>query len=232
MLLVKGPVSGFLRKLSDEDLASVVGAMGGRQHGLRSARHLEGDIYGVRPTVFAPSEPAITLGLIVASLDVDFEYSDEDWTASAGHRPLMNVDVNQVVLLYRHWIAADLQRQRFRALLPKSKGPDEDEAFLVSECFVSMYLWYALLWVAIEGFQDRSIDLRGQWREDIDEMEDPLRRCRNAIFHVPEKNHDLRLFDFMHNPNSAAILSRISTGFGRLFIEEGRGRRESGDTPR
>lgn len=43
------PVKEFLRKLSDEDLASVVAAMKEvRQHGLRSARHLEDDIYEVR----------------------------------------------------------------------------------------------------------------------------------------------------------------------------------------
>ncbi|MSO42466.1 MAG: hypothetical protein EXQ70_11355 [Solirubrobacterales bacterium] len=43
------PVKEFLRKLSDEDLASVVAAMKDvRQHGLRGARHLEGNIYEVR----------------------------------------------------------------------------------------------------------------------------------------------------------------------------------------
>jgi hypothetical protein len=85
--------------------------------------------------------------------------------------------------------------------------------------------------VVIEGFQDRGIDLRGRMASDIDEMSTALRRCRNAIFHVPEKNHDPRLFELMENPGSAFVISRISTGFGRLFIEEGTGRKESGEIP-
>jgi hypothetical protein len=125
----------------------------------------------------------------------DYEYSEADWKASAGHYPLEGIDVNQVVLLHRHWIAANHQRARFRTLLPDSKGPLEDQAFLASECFVSMYLWYTLLWVVIEGFQDRSIDLRPPMSADIDSVSEALRRWRNALFHVPSKNHDPRLFE-------------------------------------
>jgi hypothetical protein len=116
-------------------------------------------------------------------------------------------------------------------LLPDAKSPAEDEAFLASECFVAMYLWYALLWVVIEGFQDRAIDIRGPMGADIEAMAAPLRRCRNAIFHVPEKNHDSRLFELMENRDSAAVISRISTGFGRLFIDEAAARKQSGEIP-
>jgi len=160
-----------------------------------------------------------------------YEYSDGDWRASVGHRPLQRVDVNQVVLLHRHWIAANLQRTRFKELLPDAKGPAEDEAFLASECFVAMYFWYALLWAVIEGFQDRGIGIGGPMSEDIEAVSAPLRRCRNAIFHVPERNHDPRLFELMEDPGSAAVISRISTGFGRLFIEEATARKLSGEIP-
>jgi hypothetical protein len=156
----------------------------------------------------------------------EIEYTDEEWAEIAGHRPLAGVHVNQVVVLHRHWIWANHQRQRFRTLLPETAGPHEDEAFMVSECFGSMYLWYALLWAVIEGFDDRGIEVRGRMASDIQSVSDVLRRCRNAVFHVPSKNqhHDPRLFQLMENPDSAAILSRISTGFGRLFIEEGQAR--------
>ena len=160
-----------------------------------------------------------------------YEYSENDWRTSAGHRPLAGVDVNQVVLLHQHWIAANLQRARFHELLPDAKGPAVDEAFLSSECFVAMYLWYALLWVVIEGFQDRGIEISGPMRADIEAMATPLRRCRNAIFHVPEKSHDPRLFELMESRDSAAVIGRISTGFGRLFIEEATARKQSGEMP-
>lgn len=161
----------------------------------------------------------------------EYAYSEDDWRSSAGHRPLAGVDVNQVVLLHRHWIAANLQRARFNELLPDANGPFENEGFLASECFVAMYLWYALLWVVIEGFQNRAIDIRGPMSADIGAMAAPLRRCRNAIFHVPERNHDPRLFDLMENRDSALVVSRISTGFGRLFIEEAVARKQSGEIP-
>jgi hypothetical protein len=160
-----------------------------------------------------------------------YEYSEEDWHASAGHRPLAGVDVNQVVLLHRHWIAANFQRTRFNELLPTAQGPAKDEAFLVSACFVAMYLWYALLWVVIEGFQDRDLEIRGPMATDIEAIATPLRQCRNALFHVPQNNHDPRLFALMENGDSAAVISRISSGFGRLFVEEAVARRESGEIP-
>jgi phage-related protein len=43
------PIKAFLDHLDDEDLASVIAAMKDvRRHGLRAARHLDGEIYEVR----------------------------------------------------------------------------------------------------------------------------------------------------------------------------------------
>ena len=152
------------------------------------------------------------------------EYSDDEWERSAGHRPLSGVNVNQVFLLHRHWIWANLQRQRFRAALPTAPQPD-DGAFLADECWASMYMWYGLLWSVIEGFEERNIEIHGPMRADIDLVAPTLRRCRNAVFHVSRRNqHDSRLFELMSVADSAAVISRISTGFGRMFIEESRRR--------
>ena len=152
--------------------------------------------------------------------------SEEHWLGFGRARPRQGAPVNQVVFLHRHWIWANHQRQRFRALLPSTPGPSDDEAFMASECFGCMYLWYPLLWAVIEGFQDRGLEFQGQMAADIAAVSDVLRRCRNAVFHVPKKtvHHDPRLFELMTDPASAAILSRISTGFGRVFIDEGRAR--------
>jgi hypothetical protein len=156
---------------------------------------------------------------------IEIQYSESDWGPAAGHRPLAGVDVNQIVLLHRHWIWANLQRRRFDELLPSAPSPSHDEAFLASEAYGSMYLWYGLLWVVIEGFQVRSIDLRGRFADDIERLAPTLRPCRNAIFHVPERNHDPRLFKPMEMPDSVPTISRVSTGFGRLFLAEAAARR-------
>lgn len=153
------------------------------------------------------------------------EYNDGDWEQSSGHRPLAGLDVNQVFLLHRHWIWANHQRTRFRATLAHAPEPDAG-AFLADECWASLYLWYGLLWSVIEGFDTRGIKIRGPMRSDIDYVGDTLRRCRNAVFHVSDKNqHDPRLFELMRLPESAAAIGRISTGFGRMFIEEAAARK-------
>jgi len=53
-----------------------------------------------------------------------------------------------------------------------------------------MYLWYGLLWVVIEGFQDRKIDLRGRLQLDIDYLGPTMKRCRNA--NLPRAKEELR----------------------------------------
>ncbi len=84
-----------------------------------------------------------------------------------------------------------------------------------------MFLWYALLWAVIEGFNEWEIQLLGRLAEDIELISVRLCRCRNAVFHIPrDEYYDLRLFEFMEDPDSAAKLRRISSGLGRLFLEE------------
>jgi hypothetical protein len=156
---------------------------------------------------------------------MDAEYSEAEWNEAAGHLPLKDLDINQVVLLHRHWMWANHQRRRFEELLPTAPRATLDEAFLISEAYAAMYLWYGPLWVVIEGFQNRKIDLRGRLRGDIDCLGPTMKRCRNATFHVPRRNDDARLWGLMEIPDSVPTIARISTGFGRLFIENGRARR-------
>jgi hypothetical protein len=106
-------------------------------------------------------------------------------------------------------------------VLPKSESPKGDEVFYLQDWASAMFLWYALIWSVIEGFHARGIDLRGRWAADIADVEDDLRRFRNAVFHVPRnKYHDDRFFGVMTDADNAAKISRISSGFGRLFLEQ------------
>jgi hypothetical protein len=92
---------------------------------------------------------------------------------------------------------------------------------MAADSVSAMFLWYALLWSVIEGFNARGIELRGRFAEDIESISDGLRRCRNAVFHISEDEYyDMRLFEFMDDPDSAPKIRRISSGFGRLFLEE------------
>ena len=86
-----------------------------------------------------------------------------------------------------------------------------------------LFVWYGLLWAVIEAcIDDRHIDIRGPLREDITQMSDRLRRCRNAVLHVPRSGELLedRIQAHVAEHDSAATFRRIHRGFGRLFIDE------------
>jgi hypothetical protein len=118
-----------------------------------------------------------------------FQYTEEDWREAAQHRPLGAVEPNQLLLLHRHWIWANWQREEFDSELRAGRTPEGPPPDLVSAATTAMYLWYAFLWSVIEAFQARQIELGGRFGEDIESLADGLRRCRNAVFHVSEKSY-------------------------------------------
>ena len=162
----------------------------------------------------------------------DSYYSDEETRAIHAARPLRELDVNQVWLLNRHLIWAAYQRARFDALFPGSTPPGEDSAWMGGEWFVSFALWAALLWVVIEGFNDRRIELSGRLAKDIAALEPTLRGFRNAVFHVSQQSHhDPRLFKFLGDTANVVRISRVSEGMAGLFWHEGEERKREGKLP-
>ena len=149
------------------------------------------------------------------------EYSEQEWAEAAGHRPLRDMDVNEIVALNRHFVWALQQQKRMSAAVPGSTPPGEEgESFYLSELFSAWFLWAALLWAVIESFQDRGIEFRGELAADIDHLGGTLKRCRHAVFHVPRRPHDPRYFALMRLPDSTETMRRVSWGIGRLFVDE------------
>lgn len=109
--------------------------------------------------------------------------------------------MNQVWLLDRHLLWAAMQRRNFEGAVPSSIPPGDDSAWMGEEWFVYFALWAALLWVVIEGFNDRDIELGGRLAEDVAALEPTLKGFRHAVFHVSERSHhDPRLFKFLGDP--------------------------------
>jgi hypothetical protein len=149
----------------------------------------------------------------------EFQYTDDEWAEIAGHQPLTHLDLTQLLLLHRHFIWANLQRIAFDAELARGAPPEPRN--LATAANAAMFLWYGLLWVVIEGCYARRIPFRGRMLADIRSLRNALQRGRDAVFHVsPDRYYDERLFEIMNDPESAAKIRRISTGFGRLFLEE------------
>jgi hypothetical protein len=155
------------------------------------------------------------------------EYDEAQWRQIADPPPLAGLGQEDFMLLHRHWIWANQQRLSFDQALTQC---DEriDEGFLAKPMAGSMLIWYGLLWAVIEAMQDREIDLRDPLDADVREIGCLLRKCRNAVLHVPRSGEyvDQRILDLMAHPESPHLLRTVHRAFGRMFLEELERRKE------
>jgi hypothetical protein len=168
--------------------------------------------------------------VMTASID----YSEEEWQAAAGHCPLSSLAKEDLLLLHRHWIWSNLQREACDRAL-QSQAPDDFEvgpAMMATRALGFMFVWYGMLWSIVESCtvpeEGRNLDFRGKVRDDINRLGPLLRRCRNAILHVPRKGkyYDDRIHDLVAEPDSTLTLQRLHRGLGRMFLEEFRRREQ------
>ena len=160
------------------------------------------------------------------------DYSESEWQASAGHHPLSTRSTEDWLLIYRHWLWANQQREAFDRVLEEDslKTLKPDQTIMISREAGFMFVWYGLLWAVVEACIDpkegRNIDLRGPFRADIDGMAYLLRRCRNAILHVPRSGDylDARIQDLVSDSEAATKVRRIHRAFGRLLLAESKRR--------
>lgn len=160
-----------------------------------------------------------------------YEYDEREWQESAGHAPLAGRLQEDFLLLHRHWMWANQCREAFEAAI--AAQPLDQATMLASKSWGFMLVWYGMLWAVIEAAvapaEGRSIEIRGAFRRDIDGMSDLLRRCRNAVLHVPKSGSyfDDRIEALVREPSAVFAIRRMHNGFGRMFLEEG-ARRKAG----
>jgi hypothetical protein len=116
-------------------------------------------------------------------------YDEAEWAASAGHGPPQASRPGEAFLIYRHWIWANLQKISFEQSFESKEMFDPPEMAMVGRGPIFMFVWYGLLWSVIESIEERKFDLYGPLRDDIAHMRDALKRCRNALMHVPSSNN-------------------------------------------
>jgi hypothetical protein len=152
------------------------------------------------------------------------DYSRDEWTESTGHRPLRNFLAEDLLLLHRHYMWANQQREAFYKLLenPSVHLETPGPLMMATKEMGFMFVWYGLLWSVLEAFGDRKVTIRGPLQQDVELMADLLRRCRNAVMHVPGNGKllDSRIENLVKEPGSAVVIRRIHRGVSRLFIEE------------
>lgn len=149
-------------------------------------------------------------------------YDEGEWANSAGHGPLLVSKPGEAFLIYRHWIWANLQKISFEQSFKSQETFDPPEMVMVGRGSIFMFVWYGLLWSVIEAIEDRKFDLRGPLRDDMAQIRDALKPCRNAVMHVPSSNNllDPRIQTLIELPESVQRIRRIHHGLGRLLREE------------
>ena len=76
-----------------------------------------------RPASLIPlATPSEAVSIMATSMP-QAHYTEEEWRPSAGHRPLGGLPLEQLMLLHRHWIWANRQRELFEAELVAGRPP-------------------------------------------------------------------------------------------------------------
>lgn len=161
------------------------------------------------------------------------DYTEDEWRIAASHRPASPLSNEQLGLLHRHWMWANIQREAFDTELGKITTQEEleQQIFSASRMSAFLYAWYAFLQAVIEAATDpaekRTLDFRGEFQADLANLGPDFKRFRNAVFHVPMKDfNDPRLVKIMTgDPAIADRIRRVHRGFGRLFLEEWKARK-------
>lgn len=153
------------------------------------------------------------------------DYTDAEWADSTSPLPLQGQSAENLLILHRAWLWANVQRECGDKELTRIVAAHEPlEEHLDPGCVLQShyFAFYGFLYSLIEGCRKRRIDLRGHFHSDVDAMKGILKPFRNAVFHVPwDRYHDDRLSAlFLSAQTSADRIRRVHRGFGRLFLEE------------
>lgn len=119
-------------------------------------------------------------------------------------------DVIKLAALHRHWIIADAVRVvlRQKVVNPDGKGkdkysPKDIELGELLSMMCRMQVWYALLFVVVEGYQE--LGYKYEPLDKVLEQEEYvklLKRYRNATFHYQKEPINEKLVAFLDKEDS------------------------------
>ena len=131
----------------------------------------------------------------------------------------------KLAALYKHWCTADSVKQFITAAVPVGSTTQIPGALLQAgqahSCFMRLSVWYALLYVVIEGYNELKLN-----DPDIDELltrseyVDALRRFRNATFHYQADPVSDKLMTFLELADATDWARCLSKAFGLFFERE------------
>jgi hypothetical protein len=151
-------------------------------------------------------------------MPVGDHYTLDEWGEISRDATFDPVDGEQLSRLHRHWIWANHSRRTFEEAL-RTEGWSDFEDWTARTPW-SMYVWYGFLYVVLEAFTSRRILTRSPLVVDINQIREPLRNVRHAVFHA-DRDHDY------YDPRLIAIVRegpdqvrRVHQALGQLALEE------------
>lgn len=133
--------------------------------------------------------------------------------------------VFKLAVLHKHWLHADSIKERIRLPIrdaEKSKLPDDFLAIAKAfSDFLAMSVWYALLYVVVEGYRELKLD-DAEINRLLEQGEyvDLLRRFRNAVLHYQEDPLPEKLMAFLTAKDSEKWIWDLNRAFDVFFASE------------
>ena len=130
----------------------------------------------------------------------------------------------KMIALHKHWLHADSIKVRISAevLKPGEAAEKLPQSLLVlgktHSMFLALSVWYALLYVVIEGYQkmglcDEGVDAVLAQEEYVD----VLRRFRNGIFHYQQNPIPEKVLGFLAMEQSENWIRDLNSAFDAFF---------------
>ena len=125
---------------------------------------------------------------------------------------------DSLITLHRYYIWANKLRVDFQNIL-KNKGKISKAKYDI-EALMYMSLWYGMLYVVIEGWQNLKLN-----DEIIDKLlksqyTNLLKRYRNGVFHFQKKYKDERFDNLDKEKDAVKWIVDVNKEFGRFFLEK------------
>lgn len=112
--------------------------------------------------------------------------------------------VLELLALHKYFLNADFLRDVFMRRIKRDQSPAATDPLTSMDDMISMSLWYATVYVVIEGW--RETDLADAELDELlgDVYVDKLRRFRNQVFHYQLEYDNPKLLEFLGEDDADA----------------------------
>jgi hypothetical protein len=110
----------------------------------------------------------------------------------------------RLMALHKYFLNADFLRDVFMRRIDREQAPAETDAVTSIDDSIALSLWYATIYVVIEGCREAQLSDSELDALLADHKVDDLRRFRNQVFHFQREYDNPRLLEFLGTSDADA----------------------------